>query len=229
MADVTVVLFCKYPDPGRVKTRLRPVLDAELAANLHRTFLLHWSERLSRLSSGRLIICFDPPDAQPKMQLLLGPVVGPADWLPQPSGDLGTRLVAAATHVGRRHRTMLFVGADSPDVPDEHVRHAAFLVGEGAVTLGPAEDGGFWCLGLPAEVDAAALLDEIDWSSGHECSQVMARARSLGRSPLAAPAWRDVDRPADLTALVKRLRSSGVPADRRLLESLAFLPPDRLV
>ena len=226
LAPVAVIVMAKFPHPGRTKTRLQPALTPAQAAEVQRAFVTHVTRRLGRLGPAELVICFDPPDAGPAMRNLLTGACD-ATYLAQAPGDLGDRLAAAAKTVGRLHRRLLFVGVDSPDVPIPHLSAAARLTDQVAVSLGPTDDGGYWCLGLSNEVDADALLcGGIRWSSGHEARQTLERADSLGYATATGPAWDDVDRPDDLARLIARLRCSNDPDDRTLLERLSnFLPP----
>jgi rSAM/selenodomain-associated transferase 1 len=224
LASVAVILLTKLPQPGRVKTRLQPALSPEAAAAVQQAFAVHVARRLGRMGPAELVVCFDPPDAGPAMRDLLGEACD-ATYLPQSSGDLGERVAAAARVVGRLHRRLLLLGVDSPDVPTAHLAAAARLTTEVAVSLGPTDDGGYWCLGLWNEVDADALLVGIRWSSGHEARQTLERADSLGYATATAPAWDDVDHPDDLARLVARLRVSTDPDDRLLLDHLTGLLP----
>ena len=208
--------------PGRVKTRLVPPLTAAVAARLHREFLLHV---VHRLRTWPIIACHDPPDAQSEMRGLL---VG-VDLLPQSDGDLGARLASAAKQCGARE--VIFLAADSPDVPDTHLHRVADLLSEHDVVIAPAEDGGFWSVALSSRADPEKLFAGIKWSTGREGAQTLERARSLGYNVALADRWADVDRPADLRRLLARLRSSPEPDDQHLLARLSFLPdlPDGVV
>ena len=228
LAPVAVIVMTKRPQSGQVKTRLQPALTPEQAAEVQGAFILHVAGRLDRMDPAELVICFDPPDAGPAMRTLLGDACD-ATYLAQSPGDLGERIAAAAKVVGQLHRRLLFLGVDSPDVPTAHLATAARLTGETAVSLGPTDDGGYWCLGLWNEVDAGALLSGVRWSSGHEARQTLERADSLGYATATAPAWDDVDRPDDLARLVGRLRASDDPDDRHLLGRLWNILPRGLV
>jgi rSAM/selenodomain-associated transferase 1 len=224
LAPVAVIVMAKYPQPGQVKTRLQPALTPEQAADVQRAFVRHVARRLHRMAPAELVVCFDPPDAGSAMRELLRDSCD-VTYLAQAPGDLGERLAAAARMVGRLHRRLLFLGVDSPDVPAAHLATAARLTGETAVSLGPTDDGGYWCLGLWNEVDADALLSGVRWSSGHEARQTLERADSLGYATATAPAWDDVDRPDDLARLTGRLRGSTDRDDKDLLDRLSnFLP-----
>ena len=230
LASVAVVLMAKYPHAGRVKTRLSPALSPQQAADVQRAFLLHVAGRVERLDPQELIVCFDPPDAGPAMRDLLADVCS-ATYLAQCPGDLGARLASAARMARELHRRTLFLGVDSPDVPDAHLTRAAKLADQAAVTLGPTDDGGYWSLGLSDDVDADALLTGINWSSGREAKQTLQHAEALGYAAQIAPAWDDIDRPEDLRRMIHRLkRSQASDADhRRLLESLMSCTPAELL
>jgi glycosyltransferase A (GT-A) superfamily protein (DUF2064 family) len=125
-------------------------------------------------------------------------------------------MAAAAGEVGQRHRRLLLVGVDSPDLPAGHLVDAAELTGHVQVSLGPTADGGYWFLGLQNRVDASALLRKIAWSSGREATQTLVAAHSLRYTAALGPAWDDVDCPEDLVRLVSRIEQSDHPCDRAL-------------
>jgi len=214
--DMVVIVMAKLPKPGRVKTRLVPPLTVDDAARLHREFLLHV---VHRLQTWPMIACHDPPDAQADMRRLLGDV----DLLPQSAGDLGERLTSAAKECGARE--VIFLGADSPDVPDTHLHRVAELLEKHDVVIAPAEDGGFWSVALGSSAEPAELFAGIEWSTGREGRQTLERARRLGYNVALAEQWADVDRPEDLRRLLERLRTSSDPDDQQLLTRLSFLPP----
>ncbi len=146
-----------------------------------------------------------------------------ATYLAQSSGDLGDRLVAAARELWQQHpdRSILFLGCDSPDVPAVLLESALAAARGGAVAIGSTDDGGFWCLGVPAaRFDLAELLREIPWSSGDEFRATLARAAALGQPVTQLAGWSDVDHPADVDALIARLELSTDADDRKLLEAI---------
>jgi rSAM/selenodomain-associated transferase 1 len=213
----TVVVMAKLPEVGRVKTRLQPALSAELAAGIHRALLVHLSERLSRMPWRRQILCYDRSVDQVSLSEFKGIPVA------QSQGDLGARLAAQAARCDGK---TLFFGCDSPDLPHAHLDRAAQLLAVHDVVIGPTDDGGYWCLGVSHGVDVAAMLSNIDWSSGREFAQTLERARSLGYNVALADPWDDVDRPEDLRRLMARLRKSDDPDDRALLDRLHAILPD---
>ena len=221
---VTLAVVGKRPTPGRVKTRLCPPLSHEQAAATHAAFLRATVARLTTAKLGPLAMCHAPDDAGPAVFEVLG--VPDVRLLPQGEGDLGQRL-ARLFDTLRRDGPVLFLGADSPDLPPRHLAGAVSHLNGGKTgktsttgVIGPCDDGGFWCVGLPADADAAAVFAGIAWSSGRELDQVRANASAAGVPLAGVPAWSDVDRPRDLARLLARLAGSPRPADRRLLADL---------
>ena len=232
--DVQIVVMAKFPEPGRVKTRLSvppSPLNPVHACDLHRLFLLEIGTRL--VGQGKPVaIAHDPPgdDVADRFTQMFSEVGKRLSHLfPQVPGDLGARLAGVAGAARGVAESILFFGADSPDLPAAHASRAITLCGGHDVTLGPTFDGGYWCLGVSARVDMQILLDEIDWSSGREFDQTLSRARSLGYNVGLADRWDDVDRPDDLRRLLERLRRSTEADDQALLMKLQKILPEEVL
>lgn len=217
IGPITVIIMTKLPEPGRVKTRLEPDLSSAQAAAVHRQMLLHVVERMAELQSAQLVICYNPPDAGEAIQSLLPGIR--ARFLPQVAGDLGQRM-AAAFASAREPSATIFLGVDSPDLPTDHLRQAIEMLRQADVVLGPSRDGGYWCLGLTPGVDAAALLANIDWSSGREARQTTDAAHRLGLTVALVDEWDDIDRIDDLHRLIQRLGRSTIGRDAELKRRL---------
>src|SRR5262245_14383780 len=87
----TILVFAKYPEPGRVKTRLATVVGPERAAALYRSWIGEVFAALQPLRGpARLVCCYD--GARRESFGDWGDLAD--DWWPQPAGDLGERLAA---------------------------------------------------------------------------------------------------------------------------------------
>ena len=180
-----VVLFTRYPEPGQTKTRLIPAIGAERAAQLHRAL----TERTvaTVLRSGMSL----------EVRATGAPLAAFAEWLQttpivdQGSGHLGARLERA----GPPYPT-LFIGADAPDLTADLLRNAGDALSRIEAVIGPAEDGGYWLLGLAHAVDG--VFDGIDWGTDRVFSQTMNRFEIADIEPMLLPELADCDRPDDL-------------------------------
>jgi glycosyltransferase A (GT-A) superfamily protein (DUF2064 family) len=99
------------------------------------------------------------------------------------------------------HRSAVVLNSDSPTLPTSLlVQTASALAAEpGRVVLGPADDGGYYLLGMTAP--HAHLFADIAWSTGSVAAQTRERAASLGLSVLELTPWYDIDDEAGLARL----------------------------
>jgi uncharacterized protein len=195
--------------PGRepVKTRLHAALGAGPATLLYRCFLLDTLESVARLPGLDLVVAYSPARATPSLTALV-PAGTPC--VPQRGEDLGARMVnLVADLFAAGHPGVLVTGSDLPTVPPAHFSEAVRTLAEGAadVVLGPAEDGGYYLIGLARP--APGLFVSVDWSAADVLEVTRARARALGLRVHLLPAWYDVDTLADLARLRHDLMAPG--------------------
>ena len=221
MFQDVVCILAKAPIPGEAKTRLIPALGASGAALLARAFFEDTVAMATSLPWARIVVSL----AGDVSALPLPPGV---EVLPQGGGDLGDRMeraVIRSLSIGPR---VLLIGTDSPGLPARVLDSARAFLGTHEAVLGPAEDGGFFLLGL--ERCEPGLLAGLPWSRSDTFAHTAMRLRRSGRSVATTDPWFDVDDPADLER-VSRLVAAGeihAPATARALASLrghAGVPP----
>ena len=184
--------MAKYPEPGRVKTRLAAVLGDERACTLYRAFILDLADRLARLPY-EVIWTYDPASA-PFATLLPG-----ARCVAQAEGDLGARMAhAVAAALAERAAPVVVLGADVPHVSAACLAEAAGVV-PGRVVIGPAEDGGYYLIGLARH--APELFVDVPWGEDRVLEATLLRARRLGLETQLLPPTFDVDEASDLQRL----------------------------
>lgn len=209
---VQLGIFVKAPVPGQVKTRLCPPLTVQDAASLYAAMLAD-TLRLAAASPAERILLFHdggrPHEYLPPT--IAAALRGRAVELEQCPGDLGQRLDAAIRDAqSRGDLPLLLLGSDSPDLPAGMLEGTLRAGAEYDVTLGPAADGGLWCIGLRRP--AAGLFQGVPWSQATTGAALQQRAERLGLSRWTAPPWHDVDTWEDLQALAARLRSGATAA-----------------
>jgi rSAM/selenodomain-associated transferase 1 len=201
--EPTLIVFARAPEPGRVKTRLVPLLGETGAARLH-------ARLVERTLETALAAGFDPVD------LYCSPRINEAFFTKhqkrfgvrlrsQGGGDLGDRMYRAFKRALRHHRYAVLIGSDCPALVPGDLRAAARALRAGAdAVLAPAEDGGYPLIGLRRV--SRRLFDGIPWGSPSVLDRTRARLGRLGwRWKELRTLW-DVDRPED----VVRLRRSGL-------------------
>jgi uncharacterized protein len=197
-----LLVFLKYPRPGRAKTRLVPVLGEDTAASLYRA-LAEEEVRRTAPEAGEYerLFCFTPAEDEGAIAAWFP---GERLW-PQPPGDLGQRMAAAFAHgFGLGARRVAIIGTDVPWVSRTTVVDALSALDRHQVAIGPARDGGYYLLAL--REPQPALFEGIAWSTSLVLSGTVARAEALGlRVGLLEPLT-DLDTIDDLRAEWPRLR-----------------------
>ena len=180
-----VAMFTRYPEAGGAKTRLIPAIGAECAAQVHKAL----AERTLAAVKGSGLP-FDVRATGAPLRAFHH-WLGTQSIVDQGPGDLGERLARAGTPY-----PTIFIGSDAPDLTSDHLRSAADALRHADAVIGPAEDGGYWLLGLNREVDR--VFDGIAWSSETVFKQTVARLAAAGIDPVLLPELADCDRPEDL-------------------------------
>ena len=197
--DGSLVIFSRFPRLGRVKTRLEPALGKRGCLELHRALLLDTVEG-TRFLCRRHYLYLSDSTARERARLAEAWRL-PSDLIVrgQAGADLGERLWEACRQVAAetREKPVVFLGADSPTVPRKYIRQALAQLARRPVVLGPAEDGGYYLIGLSHP--RPELFSNLDWGTGKVLDQTLRRLRPEQYTLL--PTWFDVDDGGDLTRL----------------------------
>lgn len=187
--DSVLIVFCKAPIPGQVKTRLQPALSAEQAAEVHEQLTLLTLERAFRQNLCPVQLCCAPDSRHPFFQTCAERF--PVGLAEQRGNELGSRMHNAFCDAFGRYRHAVLMGCDCPSLTGDDLRQAftALRNGKDAV-LAPTEDGGYVLIGLNAP--QPALFANMRW--GHD--QVMAETRR--RANDAKLSWLELDRQWDV-------------------------------
>ncbi|MBI5342741.1 MAG: TIGR04282 family arsenosugar biosynthesis glycosyltransferase [Deltaproteobacteria bacterium] len=218
----TLILMCKAPIPGTVKTRLCPPLSRRQAAALYACFLEDTAGEAASLRRIRRRLCYAPPEA--KAYFLAAPFSG---FLPreQKGNGLGERMAHAMEEAfSEGARRVAIVGGDCPALSAERIRSAFRELSDGAdAVFGPSEDGGFYLIGLSAP--SPFLFPGIEWSTGTVLTEILSRCRNAGMTYALLPAESDVDTAEDLAALRRWTRARTRPPCPRTRGWIASYPP----
>jgi len=231
-----IAVMAKAPQAGRCKTRLMPRLSPEQAAGLSAAFLRDITENIAAAARTERIegfIAYAPAGLEFLFDghLAAGTGLILADGAPpMPCGVTGfgrCLLHAIETLLNAGYGAAVVLNSDSPTLPTDCLaRTAALLAAPGdRAVLGPAEDGGYYLLGLKQA--HAHMFTDITWSSEHVAAQTRARAAEIGLDLVELPPWYDVDDADALARLINDLHqdhaSTTAPATARWLEAACLL------
>ena len=182
---------------GRVKTRLAAGIGAEAALAVYRELLALTAAAVTQAQVPATVWLAEAPappvnaaESRPEWPGLL--------WRVQPAaGSLGDRMAHAfseafAAGAGR----VVIIGTDCPGLSAELLRRAFDELATHDLVLGPADDGGYYLLGLKAL--QPALFVNKDWSTATVLPDTLADAARLGLRVAQLPTLHDVDSAQDL-------------------------------
>ena len=206
--DRTLIIFTRYPTPGKVKTRLIPAVGAEGAALFHRQMTVQVIDRSRALQSDlpvTIAVHFDGDNYQPM-----------SDWLgtdlayqSQGEGDVGVRMARSFAAVCQHDSSVVLVGTDCPELTTDILSQAFSLLQAGKdLVLGGAVDGGYYLIGMRDY--HPELFVDIDWSTDRVLQQTVAIAHRLNLAIGYLPTLTDIDRPEDLTILTQNLSETKI-------------------
>lgn len=179
MNDTTLLVMAKAPVAGRVKTRLSPCFSPAEAAALAGAALADTLDAVVAAPARRRVLVLDG--------------VVPS-WVPagfEVWAQRGDGLAERIAHAfARTTGPALLVGMDTPQLTARHLTvdwtaHDAWF--------GPAQDGGFWALGL-REPDPDLVLG-VPMSADETGAIQLARLHAAGLRVGMLPKLRDVDTP----------------------------------
>lgn len=189
-----IAVMAKASIPGRSKTRLVPPLTFEEAARCNTAFLRDIADNILAASTRASIaglMAFGPPQSKPFFRAHIPDEIGLIEaWYPD-FGDCLFSAIVQLLELG--HRSAVVLNSDSPTLPTVLLVETAQMLAQPGdrVVLGPAQDGGYYLLGLKAA--HRRLFQDIAWSTEYVARQTFERAAELGLSVHVLPEWYDVD------------------------------------
>ena len=207
-----IIIFTRYPEPRKTKTRLIPALGPQRAADLGREMTHHTlgvvAQVPARLSAASEV-CFEGGNAE-KIAACFG---SGAVYRPQCAGNLGCRMQHAfAQAFSEGTRQTVIIGTDCPGITPELLAEAFHRLVTSDLVLGPASDGGYYLVGLRRPTPQ--LFTDIPWGSDRVLDETLRRAGELSLNVSLLKVLSDVDRPEDLAVWHRTRRRWGPSATR---------------
>jgi rSAM/selenodomain-associated transferase 1 len=192
--NAVLLIFCKAPIAGQVKTRLMPTLTAEQAAQLHIELSLSTLQRATQQALCPVQLWCTPSinhdffiHAADKFSLTQHE---------QQGENLGERMNHALCMALKDYQRAVLIGCDCPSLTMQDLITAITALNEFTAVFAPAEDGGYVLIGLNRP--QPELFTDMPWSSEQLMNETRARCQQHGiRYRELAMQW-DVDTADDL-------------------------------
>ena len=190
LSDRLLLIFIKNPIQGKVKTRLGKDLGHHQAVEIYKKLL-----EVTRLAALGV---------NAARQLYYGDFINHEDnWSPQDfekklqhGSDLGVRMHEAFVKgFDEGYKKIVIIGSDCPEMDAQTLEEAFRKLEDHNVVIGPANDGGYYLLGLSQKVN---IFENVDWSTESVFDQTLALVKKQGLSRALLPEKTDLDTIDDL-------------------------------
>jgi rSAM/selenodomain-associated transferase 1 len=193
--DAVLMVFCKAPVPGQVKTRLMPELTPEQAAEIH----IELSARTLQLATQNNLCpvqlwCMPTTDHP---FFMASAATYPLVLQQQQGMDLGERMLHGYCLALGTCSQALLIGCDCPSLTERDLEEALTALNrEKCCVLAPAEDGGYVLIGLNRP--HPELFVNMPWGTARVLNETRTRIKHLNlRYHELEEQW-DLDTPKDL-------------------------------
>ncbi|WP_299119939.1 TIGR04282 family arsenosugar biosynthesis glycosyltransferase [uncultured Tenacibaculum sp.] len=143
MSKNLLLIFTRNPELGKVKTRLAKTIGDESALNIYKFLLNHTKEVTQDLNCDKAVYysvkvrnndIWDASNYQKRQQN---------------GDDLGIRMKNAFQEAfDKNYEKVLIIGSDLYDLKPNHINEAFEKLNSNDIVIGPAEDGGYYLLGM---------------------------------------------------------------------------------
>ena len=194
-SGMSLIIFARFPSPGKVKTRLAKDLGDEPAAEFYKLCAEHVFSESTKLSERvqRYLFYSDADDSE-EMKHWVGTQF---NFLAQVGRDIGGRLEHAfGTVFEHGAEKAIALATDVPGLNAAIIEEAFQALRFSDVVLGPCLDGGYYLIGMKRL--HRELFTDIPWSTNQVLNKTLQAVRNLGLTVRLLPALQDIDTEDDL-------------------------------
>ncbi len=191
MNKEAIIVFLKYPELGRSKTRLAATVGNENALKVYKELLNHTRLITSDLKADKYLFY----DKVSEKKMPWGDEVYFTAY--QKESDLGGRMQDAFEQLfAKGYERVAIIGSDCYELNQSIIEQALETLKTNDVVIGPAKDGGYYLLGLNKMIPQ--LFSNVAWSTGEVFNTTTQILDRLSTPYATTPTLSDIDTIDDL-------------------------------
>jgi uncharacterized protein len=195
-AKNAIIIFAKYPRKGKVKTRLAKTIGDDIAMEIYKLCAEHTFTECQKLSKTGTLTYLFYSHKRDKAEI--------KNWtkskfvlIPQEGQDLGERIYNAFDKVFKDgHSKVIIIGTDLPDISSEIIYSTLKYLDNFHAVIGPADDGGYYLLGLKSLKEE--FFEGIEWSTDSVFKETINKLKTNKVKTKTLPVLSDIDTVEDL-------------------------------
>ncbi len=197
-----IIVFSRYPEEGKVKTRLASSLGNAFAKEFYKICAEHTFNEILKTNNNntRHFLFYSDENDRNKIKkwtrskFLLFPQIGL---------DLGEKMLNAFTSVFKNDVSkIIIIGTDLPDISSDIIDKSFNLLDDCDIVAGPATDGGYYLLGMKKIYEKLFL--NLPWSTDKLFEQTLKIINELNLNLSILPELSDIDTEKDLNNWINK-------------------------
>ncbi|MEZ4982338.1 MAG: TIGR04282 family arsenosugar biosynthesis glycosyltransferase [Saprospiraceae bacterium] len=185
-----LLIFIKNPQLGKAKTRLAASIGKEKALEVYKELLNHTRKVVTEVDARRMVFYNSFIDKEDQWTSDL------FEKQLQTGLDLGDRMKNGFEEGFKKAAPLIIIGSDCAQLSPEIIEKAFEKLKDYDFVIGPAEDGGYYLLGMNSF--QPFVFEQINWSTEKVAEQTRQRILSLGMTVAEVDTLSDVDELEDL-------------------------------
>lgn len=209
-----LVIFFKYPEKGKVKTRLAKTIGDKKALELYLAFL----DDLLKNHTGQnydLYVYVSPPEKlkvfEKKFKVL--------KYAAQKGDDVGERVFNCIDELLKVYSKVVVIPSDVPTLTPDSVNDAFFHLDQTDIVMGPVPDGGFYLIGMKEPHNVFEHIHDWDGVKSIVNEAIKVAATKQLELVLLKPGI-DIDTEKDLDELKLVLREDILSSTAKAIKKL---------
>ena len=203
MQTSLLMVFVRNPQLGTVKTRLATTVGDKVALEIYIELMRHTAEVTHKVSADKKVFYsekIEQHDVWTEMNF---------SKALQTKGTLGQRMENAfRTAFEKGYKKVLIVGSDLYSLKTSHIEKALHQLDKKEVVIGPAQDGGYYLLGLKKNLPA--LFCNKSWGTSNLLKETLNDLKL--KSVFLMEPLNDIDNFEDLKKETKLLKKLNIDA-----------------
>ena len=203
MQTSLLMVFVRNPQLGTVKTRLATTVGDKVALEIYIELMRHTAEVTHKVSADKKVFYsekIEQHDVWTEMNF---------SKALQTKGTLGQRMENAfRTAFEKGYKKVLILGSDLYSLKTSHIEKALHQLDKKEVVIGPAQDGGYYLLGLNKNLPA--LFCNKSWGTSTVLKETLNDLKL--KSIFLIETLNDIDNFEDLKKETKLLKKLNIDA-----------------
>jgi rSAM/selenodomain-associated transferase 1 len=208
VGTTALVIFIRFPRPGKVKLRLARTLGPEKATAFYQLCAQRIARELDRLPGEvNKYLSYSDNSDEHEIKHWVG---SRFRLIPQAEGDLGQRLHQSFRgFLKGGFGKAIIMASDVPDLSKDIMNDAVSALDNHDLVIGPCNDGGYYLIGM--KKPRGELFKGISWSTDKVLEQTLTIADEQGLSVFSLNTLRDIDTGDDLKEWVRSSEGTSNP------------------